>query len=120
MNCIKYSSLVTRADTLTIIQVQLPIIIWICRNTEMWETLCFTLPLDIHKVFHMYFYILCISQLLGCYTNLSESVLHSSSQGTLNDSLDSSLDFTDSTMFTSTQHTGKLEASSDFTFENTP
>ena len=67
MNCIEYSSLVTRADTLTIIQVQLPIFIWICKNTKMWETFCVTLPLDFHKVFHMYFYLPRISQQLGCY-----------------------------------------------------
>ena len=34
----------------------------------MWKTLCVTLPLDIHKGFHMYFFILYKTQPLGCYT----------------------------------------------------
>ena len=55
--------------------------------------------------------------------NLSESLLCSSSQGSqgiLNDSIDSSLEFTDSSMFTSTQYPSKLETSSDLTTDNTP
>ena len=33
----------------------------------MWKSLCVTLPLDIHKGFHMYFFILYKTQPLGCY-----------------------------------------------------